>query len=193
MFSIPDYRNDSIISEGQKIYDLIKDEYDLGVRCGYTDYIDFLTLDEVPKNVMRGIDCFRRKFITLKVGIKDQKTGELRKSAQVFFQRYTDGRGWVGAIFGLNCFLETCGGMKNNQYDIIEDLVNGKMVKLTDAHRYSRGFNSGDIIASMDVWELKAANLIKRNWLIAFYDPRYRVRKNILNRQFDEYDEELHS
>lgn len=193
MFSIPDYRNDSIISEGQKIYDLIKDEYDLGVRCGYTDYIDFLTLDEVPKNVMRGIDCFRRKFITLKVGIKDQKTGELRKSAQVFFQRYTDGRGWVGAIFGLNCFLETCGGMKNNQYDIIEDLVNGKTVKLTDAHRYSRGFNSGDIIASMDVWEHKAANLIKRNWLIAFYDPRYRVRKNILNRQFDEYDEELNS
>jgi len=190
-----EYRTNSSISDVQKIYDSIKDEYDIGGRSGHTDYIDFLKLDEVPKNVMRGVDCFRRKFITLKVGVQDQKTGELRKSSQVFFQRYTDGRSWMGANFGSNWFLETCGGMTNNQYDIIEDLVNGKTIKLTDAHRHSGGFNNGDIIATMDTWETRerAANIIKRNWLIAFYDPSYSIRKNILNRQFDEYAEELHS
>ena len=35
---------------------------------GRTDYIDFLTPEEVPKNVMKGVDCYGRKFLTLKVG-----------------------------------------------------------------------------------------------------------------------------
>ena len=49
------------------IYNSIPDIYDLGGRMGTTDYIDFLTRDEVPKNVMKKVDCYGRKFITLKL------------------------------------------------------------------------------------------------------------------------------
>ena len=49
-------------------YDTIQNSLDIGERMGMTDYIDFLTQDEVPKNVMKGVDYYRRKFITIKIG-----------------------------------------------------------------------------------------------------------------------------
>ena len=49
-------------------FDRVHDTFDLGGRMGTTDYIDFLTQKEVPKNVMKGVDDYGRKFLTLKVG-----------------------------------------------------------------------------------------------------------------------------
>ena len=49
-------------------FDRVKATYDLGGRMGHTDYIDFLTQDEVPKNVMKGLDRYGRKFLTIKIG-----------------------------------------------------------------------------------------------------------------------------
>ena len=46
-------------------YDHIKNIFDLNGRMGITDYIDFLKQDEVPKNIMKGVDCYGRKFITI--------------------------------------------------------------------------------------------------------------------------------
>ena len=42
------------------IYNSIPDIYDLGGRMGTTDHIDFLTRDEVPKNVMRELTACRK-------------------------------------------------------------------------------------------------------------------------------------
>jgi hypothetical protein len=41
-------------------FDRVNNVYDLGGRMGSTDYIDFLTKKEVPKNLMKGVDCYGR-------------------------------------------------------------------------------------------------------------------------------------
>lgn len=60
--------------------------FDLGKRGGHTDYIDFITVDEVTAPIMVGVDKFRRPFVILRV--INNKTG--KKSVHTIFQRYTD-------------------------------------------------------------------------------------------------------
>jgi hypothetical protein len=59
---------------------------DLGDKVGMTDYIDFVRLEDVTAPVMRGVDVYRRPFLTLRV--INRKTGKL--SVHTIFQRYTD-------------------------------------------------------------------------------------------------------
>mgnify|MGYP001329260771 CR=1 FL=1 len=113
------------------IYYKINDFYDIGERTGYTQYIDFLDPNEIPKNTMKGVDVFRRYFFTLKVGIITKK-GQLIKTGQVFFQRYTDSELlWMGAgHYGTHLIL-TEGGMEPIQFKLIEDIIHDKIVKIT--------------------------------------------------------------
>jgi hypothetical protein len=39
--------------------------YDIQDRVGNTHYIDFITPEEMPHNVVKGIDFFRRPFIAI--------------------------------------------------------------------------------------------------------------------------------
>ena len=96
---------------------------------GTTDYIDFLTRDEVPKNVMKGIDCFKRKFITIKIGGIDLDNMKFFRSAQVFFERYT-GQPYLASAGLEAMFILTIGGTSPAQYQLINDLVDGKLVKI---------------------------------------------------------------
>ena len=80
-----------------EFFDKINHEFDLLEKMResdgskyYRDYIDYLEQDEVPKNTMRGSDFWGRKFIILKVGIKNTETDKLEKTGQVFFQRYSN-------------------------------------------------------------------------------------------------------
>ncbi len=77
-----------MITQLSQVHDRIKDEFDLNGRMGNTHYLDFLYPDEIPKNKMKGRDIFDRDFIILKVGIYDYNRGVLKKTGQVFFQRY---------------------------------------------------------------------------------------------------------
>ena len=170
-------------------YDRIKDIYDLKGRMGRTDYIDFLTHDEVPKNVMKGIDCYNRKFITLKIGGYDIDTKRFFRTGQVFFERYTGSPYLADAQFD-GSFIWTGGGTTPIQYELINDLVDRKIIKLKEEHRFnSNKFNC--IVATMDYWENCAAKIIQKNWNICRYNPNYTVCKNILNKQYDEYFNEL--
>ena len=176
-----------------EFFDKISHEFDLLEKMResdgskyYRDYIDYLEQDEVPKNTMRGSDFWGRKFIILKVGIKNTKTDKLEKTGQVFFQRYSNsGSIWAGADFEGE-FLIVGGGVCREQFSLLNDIVSGRKVVLNETHKCKKKYK-GHIIASMDVWEKEAVNCIKRNWLVAYYNPRYTLRKNILNRQFDEY------
>lgn len=184
-------------------YDNIVDIYDLKGRMGCTDYIDFLTRREVPKNIMKGIDCFNRAFITLKIGFYDLDTGKFRKSGQVFFQRYTNGINWQSATFKNykqtddydGTFMVTDGGMCQEQYQLINDLVsnttNTKLFQIKEYHR-PMVIREGSLIATMDYWEDKAARKIQKHWLTCRYNPEYAICKKIVNRQFDEYSEGPH-
>lgn len=164
-------------------YDKIHHILDLKGRMGITHYIDFLRLEEVKKNIMKGIDKFNRKFITIKVGIMDSKTGKLIRKQQVFFQRYSDESGWMGASLQGE-FMETYGGMTEHQFKLLNDLVDGKTIIIEENHRISNYLN-GDIIASMDTYEKKYAKIIQRNYFICRYNPEYKLCKKIVNKQYD--------
>ena len=162
-------------------FNRVHDTFDLGGRMGTPT--DFLTHDEVPKNVMKGIDCYGRRFLTLKVGGYDLDNMKFFKTGQVFFERYNDAPPLSGQ-FGDSMFIWTTGGTAK-QYQLINDLVDGKVVKIKEEHRFnSSKFNC--IIANMD-WENYYAKVIQKNFRIARYNPKYTMCKNILNRQFDEY------
>ena len=167
------------------IYYKINDFYDIGERTGYTQYIDFLNPNEIPKNTMKGIDVFRRYFFTLKVGILNTKTGKLSKTGQVFFQRYTDGDLWMGAYFQGE-FIETCGGVDRKQFSLLRKLIKGEKVILTYKYRPLEVYEGG-IIALWDVWEETFAKVIQRNYILARYHPDYQICKNVLKRQYEEY------
>ena len=170
-------------------YDRVPHTYDLGGRMGMTDYIDFLTQDEVPKNVMKGIDRYGRKFLTIKVGGFCLDKNKFFRSAQVFFQRYTDSPYIASACFE-GSFIQTFGGATLVQYQLINDLVDGKAVKITEEHRFNSN-KCNIIIASMDYWENKFSKIIQRNWDVCRYNPKYTICKKILNEQFDEYENHI--
>ena len=170
-------------------YDRVPDTYDLQGRMGRTDYIDFLYRDEVPKNVMKGEDRYGRNFLTIKIGGIDLDNNKFFRSSQVFFQRYTDAPHIASADFE-GMFIQTYGGATPPQYKLINDLVDGKIVKIKEEHR----FNSSKwnvIIASMDYWENRFAKIIQRNWDICRYNLKYTICKKILNEQYDEYESQL--
>ena len=173
----------------------IKDEFDLKGRMGNTQYLDFLYPDEIPKNKMKGRDIFNRDFIILKVGIYDYNLGTLKKTGQVFFQRYPRSElthpsyfyNWQGATLDGE-FLQTGGGINRDQIKLICDIVNNKKIMVESKHRVCK-FRENDKkeIASMDYWEDQAARVIQRQFLKCRYDPRYTICKKIVNRQFTEY------
>ena len=166
-------------------FNRVHDTFDLGGRMGTTDYIDFLTQKEVPKNVMTGVDCYGRRFLTLKVGGIDLDNMKFFRSAQVFFERYTGEPYIAGADFE-GMFIWITGGARPIQYQLINDLVDGKLVKIEEEHRFNSSKHNV-ILANMDYWEHHFAKIIQKNWLICRYNPRYSICKKILNQQFDEY------
>lgn len=166
-------------------YDSIHNTLDIGDRRGMTDYIDFLTQDEVKKNVMKGIDCYSRKFITIKIGGYDLDTGNFFRTGEVFFQRYTGEPDIMGANFD-GMFIWTVGGTTPVQYELIHDLLNGKLIKLQEDHQFNSDKHNC-VVANMDYWENHFARIIQRNWIICRYNPRYAICKKILNEQYNEY------
>jgi hypothetical protein len=172
-------------------FDRITDTYYLGRRMGHTDYIDFLYQDEVPKNMMKGRDKYSRQFLTMKIGGIDLDTMKFFKCGQVFFERYTDSPYIAGADFAdLVPFINTCGGTRPAQYQLINDLVDGRLVKVQEEHRFNSS-NNNAIIANMDYWENRFAKIIQKNWDICRYNPNYTICKKIINEQFDEYLENV--
>lgn len=173
-------------------YDRVKDTYDLRGRMGNTDYIDFLSQDEVPKNMMKGVDGYGRKFLTMKIGGIDLENNKFFRAGQVFFQRYTDTPNIVGACFSdyslgrADSFIDTCGGTTPPQYQLINNLVDGKLVKIKKEHSFSSN-NHNVIIANMDYWENKFAKIIQKQWDFCRYNLKYTVCKKILNEQYNEY------
>ena len=58
----------------------------LGDKRGNTDYIDFVSVEDVSAPIMYGIDICKRPFVTLRV--INRETGKM--SVHTIFQRYTD-------------------------------------------------------------------------------------------------------
>lgn len=159
--------------------------YDLGGRMGPTGYIDFLTKKEVPKNIMKGVDCYGRRFLTLKVGGIDLENNKFFTIAQVFFERYSNEPNIVGADME-GSFIWTTGGTSPIQYQLINDLVDGKLVKIKKEHRFISS-NSNVILANMDYWENLAAKKIQKNWNNYKFNPKNKICSKILIKKLNYY------
>ena len=112
-----------------KIFQMDFPTLDLGNRKGVTNYIDFISLDELIAPVMKGIDINKRPFIVIRVQIvKIDGTREL--FFETFFQRYTN----YDDLFqgcGKKEFMSTSGGMSLTQLLFLTDLLQKKTVDLT--------------------------------------------------------------
>lgn len=118
---------------------------DLGHRTGRTDYIDFIQPDEYKYPVMKGIDKFGRQFICLKVTAFYNNEPE-KFYYETFFQRYSDDPiTWMGAGLLQYKFLHTYGGMRDYDFNVVMDLINGETVYPSDKLRYHNDhFNDDD-------------------------------------------------
>lgn len=102
---------------------------DIGRKRGHTDYIDFISEDEVTSPIMIGVDIYRRPFVVMKILAEDSDDKTIT-FMQTFFQRYSDDYNglWVGCGHGGRQLLETSGGMKHDQFVFLNKLVNGEVL-----------------------------------------------------------------
>ena len=105
--------------------------FDVKNRNGVTDYIDYLRWNEIDHSVMVGVDKFRRKFMVVKMLVNDDQ-----KVMQTFFQRYTDGSGWMGCGHATSSnLIDTIGGMTNEQFVLIKNILTGSNISIKEEHR----------------------------------------------------------
>ncbi|VVU95382.1 hypothetical protein CPAV1605_1133 [seawater metagenome] len=157
-----------------------KKEYeilDLGNRNGPTDYIDYLSWEEVTQPIMVGRDLFNRAFVVVKMMINDKYP-----IMQTFFQRYTNGNLWMGCGHAKAKLIDTGGGMNNIQIKLIADIISGKEVELKDDHKLEYSLKEGDKVKLYyDIKKYNAANIIKKYWKECRYNPEYKICRKITN------------
>ncbi len=106
---------------------------DLKGRMGGTQYIDFLTPDELPAPLMKGLDKYERPFLAIKV--KDKKNDYV--FVATLFQRYTNDERWTWiAEGGLNnplshLFDPMVAYIGPNEEKIFNDIIHNKHPEFT--------------------------------------------------------------
>jgi hypothetical protein len=75
-----------------------------GNRYGSTGYIDYFKAEDLTHSIMQGYDAIGRRFVAIKVDIRDKKTGETSQAVGTFFERHTsDSTTWAfGTCYPLN-------------------------------------------------------------------------------------------
>jgi hypothetical protein len=78
---------------------------DLGNKSGITNYIDFVTVEDVNAPIMKGIDVYKRPFLTLRIQDRLENT----VSVHTIFRRYTDASSetWCTGT-RYRCLIDTC-------------------------------------------------------------------------------------
>jgi hypothetical protein len=114
---------------------------DIKNRRGLTDYIDFLTWDEVTNSIMTGTDFLGRRFIVIKMIINNEKRME------TFFQRYYNDLGtWQICGHTTPRVFSSTGGMNESQANFLKDMVEKGKTVLQEGHRHRIPKLNGKII-----------------------------------------------
>ena len=100
----------------------------IGDRVGETQYIDFLSWEEVEEPVMKGYDVYGRKFFVIKMLVLNQRI------MQTFFMRYSDGIGWMGCGHATKNLIDTSGCMSDIQIQLIQDIINNQIIVIYIYH-----------------------------------------------------------
>ena len=154
---------------------------DLKGRRGVTDYIDFLEFEDLKYPIMRGTDFANRKFIVIKSLISR------RHSFDTIFQRYSNDRYcWVNS--GINCLINTCGGMKLESFKFIKKLVENGMATLTSKDYPSCKKLIGKIVV-IDNRVNKACRIIEEAWFRCKYVPSYKMCQRLKEKELNQYQE----
>lgn len=152
---------------------------DVGQRTGNTDHIDYITEEEVTSSIMRGIDRHDRRFIVLKLVVGGNFV------IQTIFQRFTDNYFyWRGCGDGspnalLFCSIDNIG---EKELNLLLNVMRGKTIKITNEVHWPREDYRGKDVFLYDEEKWKAAEVIKRNWLLCRYDPKYKMYERVLTR-----------
>ena len=154
---------------------------DLKGRGGGTDYIDFITWDEVTEPAMTGVDCFRRSFIVIKF-IIGENTPEPKKIMQTFFQRYTDGHKWMGCGHATENLMWTIGGMEENQFNFLDKILKGETIEITSD---ISSLFKGQTVSLYDEKLRKAVKTIQNYWRICRYNPEYKMCERVQSRNLE--------
>ena len=153
---------------------------DIGKSVGHTHYIDFIHWDQLSSPVMKGKDIFNRPFLSFKLGILIIENGKMKlsKAVATLFQRYT---GFGESLWMFSGCISSCGGVTENQFPMARNLVKGKRVLAgLESGLFVDTFGKQVILAHWGVWEKRACNLIKRNWLNRRYNPRHPLCERVM-------------
>ena len=129
---------------------------EIGNRSGYTDYIDFITTEDLGNNnIMRGRDAYNRPFLCVKVNVYEETSdtvqtesaieGTLQKYEAVgtFFQRYTDSHSAIafGTCYPQNLIYDDSRVRSERDQIIIANRINmllhGETINDYDSWRYN--------------------------------------------------------
>lgn len=144
---------------------------DIGRRKGATDYIDFINYHEVNEPVMKGTDIYGRDFIVLKFVI-DNICG-----MQTFFQRYSDSYNlWMGCGPSDKILMNTIGGVKQIQAQLIRDIINNGSSIITEEHQPNHLHEfTGKKVILCDKNKLNATIKIQKAFKLCRYNPNYKM------------------
>lgn len=97
---------------------------DVGKSMGHTDYIDYLSVEEVSEPIMRGVDCCKRPFVVMKFHVTTPNNKQ-HFVMQTFFQRYTDSPyNWVGCGHATKFLLIDVHSMGHTDFRLLMDVIN---------------------------------------------------------------------
>lgn len=126
--------DEAILERGTYLKNIVNLKFpilDIGTKNDYTDYIDFITPDELSSNdIMRGFDSSLRAFVVFKAEI-EYPNGIKKKTFTTFFQRYSDNQLlWHCCGHSGTNLMDTTGGANNQQIKMLYDLFSSGEYKI---------------------------------------------------------------
>jgi len=150
-------------------------------RQGGTDYIDFLSWDEITEPAVMGIDCYARYFIVIKFMI-NRKGKEPEKIMQTFFQRYSYQNLWMGCGHATQNLMWTDGGMKQEQFLFLDRILKGETLEIPN--NINSIYPDGTV-SLYDEKKWNAAEKIQKQWRLCRYSPRYKMCETVQMRNYE--------
>jgi hypothetical protein len=144
-------------------------------------YIDYIIPEQlINQSVMTGTDSHNRIFIVIKINIDNmslmqtfhQKFSQIQKIGCSFVH-------WLSAgHYGGGHLIDTTNGVKYNQFKLIENLINNKIVKITPKHDPCIPIFINKYACNETVYN--AIIIIQRAWILCRYNPEYKMCETVL-------------
>ena len=166
---------------------------DIGFRMGHTGYVDIIEENELKHPITKSKDDYNRPVIIIKFIANDIIF------AQTFFQRYTDDKElWMGTrVIGPSpSFMCTIGGMTRHQANLLLNVSKGNKVMIDKDHKTEYINNKslvGKTVLLYDKKKNDAAIIIQCNWDICRYNTRYKIARDYVMRDYEEYVRDIKS